>query len=91
MRAEGGDGGALCYADYDEATPHPNPNPNPNPKPNPNPNPNPNANPTSNPNQATRLEAEASLYIGSAAARRECALSDPLGEQARLTRVRQLR
>jgi hypothetical protein len=50
--------GALCYADYDEAT---------------------------------RLEAEASLYTGSAAARRECASSDPLGEQERLTRVRQLR
>ena len=41
--------------------------------------------------EATRLEAEASLYTGSAAARRECASSDPLGEEERLTRVRQLR
>jgi len=58
VRRDGGDGGALDYADYDEAT---------------------------------RLEAEASLYTGSAAARRECASSDPLGEEERLTRVRQLR
>ena len=41
--------------------------------------------------EATRLEAAASLFTGSAAARRKCTSSDPLGEEERLTRVRQLR